>query len=171
MKCVFVLAAAFVFFTACNKNDNNNTNTINGQDASFLQNASYANHAEIDAGAIAAVKGSYDSVRVFGSLMVTDHGGAQSGLDTLASGLHVTIPSTADSAHVAMATVLQSLSGSVFDTTYIGAQVRDHMAAAALFQQELSTGNNQQLKSYANQYLPVIQMHLQEAQRIQQTLQ
>jgi hypothetical protein len=32
-------------------------------------------------------------------------------------------------------------------------------------------GNNQQVINYANKYLPVIQMHLQEAQNIQQLIQ
>jgi putative membrane protein len=70
-----------------------------------------------------------------------------------------------------MAAQLQTLSGNVFDTTYIGAQVRDHILTIQIFQQELSNGNNQQVKNYANKYLPVIQMHLQEAQNIQTAVQ
>jgi len=155
--------------TACLK-DNDNT-VVNGTDSYFMQQASYSNNAEISAGAIAASKGNYDSIRAFGSMMVSDHGNAQSDLSSLAASLNMTVPSTADSAHQAMAVYLQTLSGETFDTAYINAQVKDHMAAIAIFQQELSDGNNQEIKRYANTYLPIIQMHLQEAQSIQQTIQ
>ncbi|MBV9962789.1 MAG: DUF4142 domain-containing protein [Parafilimonas sp.] len=169
MKYVCVLAFAMFACSACNKNNNDNT-TVNSTDSYFMQQASYSNNDEISAGAIAASRGSYDSVRIFGSMMVSDHGNAESELDSLASSLNIAVPSTPDSLHQAMATQLQTLSGNVFDTTYIGAQIRDHMITINIFQFELSSGNNQQIKNYANKYLPVIQMHLQEAQSIQQKL-
>lgn len=171
MKYICVFALAMFVCAACNKKDNDYT-TVNSTDAYFMQQASYANNDEISAGAVAASRGSYDSVRVFGSMMVSDHGNAESELDSLASSLDViAIPSTPDSLHQAMTTQLQNLSGNVFDTTYIGAQVRDHIITINLFEYELSAGNNQQVKNYANKYLPILQMHLQEAQSIQQTIQ
>lgn len=100
-------------------------------------------------------------------MMVADHGAAESALDSLGSALNVSLPSTPDTAHIAMAAMLQTLSANVFDTTYIGAQVKDHINTIALFQQELASGNNMQVKNYATKYLPKIQMHLEEAQRIQ----
>jgi putative membrane protein len=170
MKFLCVFALVLCMCAACSKNDNDNT-TINYTDSYFMQQASYSNNAEISAGAIAASKGSYDSVRMFGSMMVADHGKAEFSLDSLASSLSITIPLTPDSAHQAMAAYLQTLSGHMFDTAYINAQVQDHMNTISLFQQELSDGNNQQIKDYANKNLPVIEMHLQEAQSIQQTIQ
>ena len=166
MKYLCLFGLATLVLAACSKNDNDNT-TLNSTDNFFMQQASYSNNAEISAGSIAASKGGYDSVRMFGGMMVVDHGNAESSLDSIASSLNITIPSTPDSLHQVMALHLQTLSGHTFDTTYINAQVKDHMATIAIFQQELSSGNNQQVKNYANQKLPVIQMHLQEAQSIQ----
>jgi putative membrane protein len=165
-----ILCVLFFVFASCNKNDNNNT-SLNSQDNYFLQQASYSNYAEINAGSIAAVRGSVDSVRMFGSMMVSDHGEAQSSLDSLGNKFTVALPTTPDSAHLAMADTLQTLSGHEFDTAYIGSQVRDHMTSIALFQQELAAGNNQEIKNYANKYLPIIEMHLQDAQNIQQQIQ
>lgn len=165
--CVF---AAFVFMYAACSNDDDNAN-LNNADVYFMQQAAYSNNAEIGAGAIAAVKGSYDSVKMFGSMMVTDHTKAKNELDSLATVFGVNVPSTPDSVHQAMAARLQTLSGYTFDTAYINGQVKDHMATIAVFQQELSDGNNQQVKAYANKYLPIIQMHLQEAQTIQQAIE
>jgi len=170
MKYLCGFALVMFVCAACNKNDNDNT-TVNATDSYFMQQASYSNNDEISAGAIAASRGNYDSVRMFGSMMVSDHGNAESSLDSIATSLNITIPSAPDSLHQAMAAQLQTLSGNVFDTTYIGAQVRDHMTAIAIFQTELSSGNNQQVLNYAAKYLPIIQMHLQEAQSIQQTIQ
>src|SRR4051812_30608475 len=120
MKYLCVFALATFVCAACNKNDNDNT-TVNSTDSYFMQQASYSNNAEISAGSIAASHGSYDSVRIFGSMMVSDHGNAESSLDSIASSLNITIPSTPDSAHQAMATYLQTLSGHTFDTAYINA--------------------------------------------------
>jgi putative membrane protein len=169
MKFIFVCFFISLLAINCSKDDDNNN--VNSQDMFFMQQASFSNYNEISAGSIAASKGSYDSVRIFGSMMVADHGNAQASLDSLASSLNVPVPSTADSVHQAMATQLQSLSGNVFDTTYMGAQVRDHMLTIAIFQQEISGGNNQQVLDFARKNLPVIQMHLQEAQSIQQQVQ
>jgi putative membrane protein len=167
----YLCALAIIFMLAsCSNNDDDNT-TLNSADTYFMQQASYSNNAEISAGAIAASKGSYDSVRTFGVMMVSDHGAAQNSLDSLASTFSVNIPPTADSAHQAMAAYLSTLSGNSFDTAYINAQVKDHVTTITIFQQELSDGNNQQIKDYAQKYLPVIQMHLQEAQSIQQTIE
>jgi putative membrane protein len=170
MKYLFVCAAIAFICADCSHNDNDNT-TVSNADSYFMQQASYSNYAEISAGAIAASKGGDDSVRMFGSMMVADHGNAQSSLDSIASSLNVTVPNTADSVHQAMAAQLQTLSGNTFDTAYINAQVKDHMATIAIFQQEISGGNNAQVKAYANKNLPIIQMHLQEAQSIQQRIQ
>lgn len=169
MKFLSLFAFITVFAVACSNDDNNTT--VTSQDVYFMQQASYSNFDEMAAGSIAASKGNYDSVRIFGTMMLSDHGMAEEELDSLANQFSTSIPSAPDSLHSAMAVQLQALSGNVFDTTYIGAQVRDHMTAIAIFQQELASGNNQQVKDYANKYLPVIQMHLAMAQRIQLQIQ
>ncbi len=156
---------AIVFFAACNNNNNSNT-SLNGSDQQFLLQASYSNQNEISAGHAAAVHGSVDSVRFFGQKMVTDHTTAQASLDSLASQFNVQLSQSADSAHGVFLIRLQSLSGYAFDTTYMGAQVRDHQSTVALFQTEISYGNNELIKNYAAQNLPVIQGHLQMAQSI-----
>lgn len=170
MKYLFVCAAILFTCARCSKNDNDNT-TVNSTDSYFLQQVSYSNLDEVSAGNIAAIKGNYDSVRTFGSMMISDHTMAQASLDSIGAALNAVLPSAPDSVHQAMAAQLQTLSGNTFDTTYIGAQIRDHMTTISIFQAELSAGNNQQVINYANKYLPVIEMHLQEAQMIQQTIQ
>lgn len=169
MKSLFVCATLLFIFAACSKHENNAA--INSTDNYFIQQASYSNYAEINAGTIAASKGNYDSVKMFGSMMIGDHSKAETALSSLALNTDENIPTAPDPVHQAKAQYLKSLSGHTFDTAYINAQVKDHKATINLFQMELSSGHNQLIKNYANQYLPVIQMHLQEALMIKSVIE
>lgn len=170
MKQLFCGAAALVILLAsCDKNDDD-SNSISSTDQDFMVKASYSNWAEVGAGSIAAIKGNADSVKMFGSMMVADHTNAETSLDSVAKAYSITIPSEPDDAHKAKAAYLQTLSGYMFDTAYINAQVIDHQATVALFQQESSKGNNSTVKAFVATHLPVIQMHLQEALDIQAQL-
>ncbi len=169
MKQFFLIFISALSFIACDKHGSTDT-TTNKADEFFLQQASYSNLAEIGAGTIAADRGSYDSVKMFGSMMIDDHGKAEAKLNSLAAQLKVTIPSTPDSIHRAKAALLKTLSGHTFDTAYINGQVKDHIATIAVFQTELAGGYNASVKDYATKNLPVIQMHLQEALGIQAQL-
>ena len=91
-------------------------------------------------------------------------------LKLIAAQVNVTVPLTANSAHQVMAAQLSSLSGHAFDTTYINAEIADHIKTIALFQTEIQSGNNTQVQNLAIQYLPEIEMHLQMAQYIQTIL-
>lgn len=170
MKLLSLFAFVAVLGIVSCKHSGGNSSPVSKADIYFLQKASYSNLAEITAGGIAAIRGSYDSVTMFGTMMVQDHSKAQKSLESLASSLNVTVPQTPDSAHRAKAAMLSNLSGHQFDTAYINAQVIDHEATIAVFQQELSGGENTQVKNFATQNLPVIQMHLQEALSIQSKL-
>ena len=163
----FVFAFGFLI-AACSKEEDKTT--LNDYDKYFIQQAAYANLAEINTGSIAATHGNSDSVISFAHMMVSDHTQAEAGLDSLSASLNLQLPVTPDSAHQAMAIQLNTLYGYVFDTTYTGSQIRDHMNTVLLSNSEVALGNNQQLINYVNKYLPLIQMHLQEAQTIQGSL-
>ena len=96
-------------------------------------------------------------------MMITDHMNAQDELKRIAKDKKEDIPSEADAAHKAMLKEMMSLSGRAFDSMYIHSQVKDHKEVIALFQEELNKGKDQDLKDYANKYLPAIQMHLNRA--------
>ena len=169
MKTLIFFSFIILATIGCSKHGPENK-TTSKTDLFFMQQASYSNLAEIDAGTIAAARGSYDSVKMFGSMMITDHGKAEASLKSLAEKLKISIPDAPDSAHQAKAALLKTLSGHTFDTAYINAQVKDHLATLAVFQTELSGGYNPSVKNYATKNLPVIQMHLEEALALQARL-
>jgi putative membrane protein len=170
MKTLTRISLLLVCLIGCNKKDVIIDATLNKADVYFMQQASYANLDEIGAGALAASKGNYDSVKMFGTMMVTDHTKAQSSLEELGNNLNVQLPTEPDPAHQAKLAILLTLSGYEFDTAYINAQVIDHYATITLFETEISTGRNPLVKSYANTNLPVLKMHLEEALSIQNQL-
>jgi putative membrane protein len=158
--------------TACdNKDDNNNnSDTLNSMDQSFVPQASVSNNAEINAGQLAATKATNTSVKSFAQLMVTEHTTAQSDLRSRASAVGLTLSDTVDAEHRALMTRLNSLSGFAFDTAYMNSQVKDHLKTLTLFQTEMNAGNQSSIRNYANTYEPHIMMHLQRADSIRQTL-
>lgn len=155
-------AGAIVVTSACKKNDDNNTPA----DQDFMKKAAYSNLAEVDAGQLASTKGNDMAVTMFGQMMVTDHTTAETELQTFASSKNVSLPSSPDSAHVAMKAMLTSMSGRAFDSAYIHAQVTDHQATIDLMQNEINTGTDSDAKNYANKYLPKVQMHKHMADSI-----
>lgn len=135
----------------------------NATDEKFIRMAAYGNHNEMEAGALDTAKATDLSVKEFGRMMITDHMNAQDELKRIAKDKKEDIPSEADAAHKAMLKEMMSLSGRAFDSMYIHSQVKDHKEVIALFQEELNKGKDQDLKDYANKYLPAIQMHLNRA--------
>ena len=150
-------------FVSCDKNDDDNNHSLNSSDQNFLTTAAYSSHDEVEFAQLALAKSTDDSVKMFAQMMITDHTKALMGLDSLAGQYNVNLPTTIDSAHAALKTTLMSLSGIDFDTTYAAGQVKDHMAAVALFQNQANGGDNDKVRDFAARNLPVLQMHLQMA--------
>jgi len=153
---------------ACDKHDD--TSSLNNTDLNFMQMASYGNYNEIDAGTVAASRGNTAGVKSFGSMMQMDHGMAQNDLKTIGSQKSLNLPTGPDSAHVAMKQMLMTLSGRKFDSTYMSGQVKDHQTTISLFQNEISNGNDPDVKNFATIKLPTIQMHYQMADSIAKRL-
>jgi putative membrane protein len=152
---VAIAALSMATISGCKKNNDNNTSA----DQDFMKKAAYGNLAEADAGQLANTKGNDMSVTMFGQMMISDHSTAEAELQTLASSKNVSLPTGPDSAHVAVKSMLMSMSGRAFDSMYIHAQITDHQATIDLMQNEINTGNDNDAKNYANKYLPKVETH------------
>ncbi|HEX2607452.1 MAG TPA: DUF4142 domain-containing protein [Flavisolibacter sp.] len=170
MKKVLLMAGlSAVLFVACSKDDNNDNN-VNSTDQSFMVNVAMSNTAEVMAGQLAVQKGTSAAVKMYGQMMATEHTEAQSDLKSLAGNYNMTVPDTVDMENKMVMARLQTLSGYAFDTAYINSQVKGHAKTLGFFQDELSNGSAQNVKSYASKYLPHIQMHYNTADSIRKTL-
>ena len=163
MKTTKVLAILIVFtiLISCKKNDDEVT--LNAVDEQFLKAAARSNANEIDAGSLASAKATDGSVKQYGALMLSEHQQAQNELLPMAETKRVTVPTSPDERHMAIKQQLSQMSGRAFDSAYIITQVNDHKATLEMFVNEITNGMDQQVKDYANKYLPHIQMHFNRA--------
>ena len=151
-----------LIFNACDKDDDDPIvpppdEELNQVDSTFLINAAHGNLAEIKTGELASTKGSTDSVKMFGQMLVTLHQDAQDELDSIASGENVNLPDTADVYGQAMYRALNRLSGAAFDSAFIKLQIFAHDTAIKVYQAYESSGSFTSLKNYATKYIPLLQ--------------
>ena len=149
------------------------------------------NMAEIELGKMAAEKASSADVKSFAQMMVTQHTQANKDLMAVASGLSVEQPTTLDAKHQALSDRLSKLSGAEFDRQYMQAMVAGHREAIAKIKPKAGTAGTattgtsgtggtgtgttagesvKTVPQYAAKTLPVVQKHLQEAERLQKTV-
>lgn len=131
-----------------------------------IQMLANGNQAEISAGALASERADSAVVRNFGEEMVMDHTDAQNKLITIVSNLNRTVTPEVDQAHKDMINHLKTLHGRAFDSTYIYMQITDHQNTIALLQSIIANPAVDAVRDYAQQTLPMVQMHLQRADSI-----
>jgi putative membrane protein len=140
-------------------------------DQAFIQEATNGSAAEVATGRLASQKGRHEEVKMFGRWMVSSHGFAGRELASIVQRMHGQAPSAQlppDAQQ--MMTKLQGLSGDEFDRAYLQGMVEDHQKDLQKFQHAAQTVQDPLLKSLAQNMVPVIQEHLQQAQDLEQDL-
>ncbi len=132
-------------------------------DQTFAKHAAEGGIAEVKLGELAQNKGSNQAVKDYGKLMVSDHSKANDQLKQIAAKNNLELPADMNARDQAAYDRLSKLSGAEFDRAYAQKMVRDHNKDIAEFQNEASNGQNQDLKSFANDTLPTLREHLQKA--------
>ena len=134
-------------------------------DRTFLEKASEGNVSEVKLGQLAVRKAGNPQVKRFARRMVQDHGNAEQKLRTAMKG---SVPTQLSPDAAQLYDKLSKESGRQFDRDYMHAMVDDHTKDVDAFKNEADNGQTPRLKSYAQKTLPVIQQHLQMAQKIDQ---
>lgn len=133
------------------------SNNLSRADRTFVMQAAKANASEVGEGKVQR-SSSDKNAATFAQRMVSDHTTANTQLQTIASNLGV---SAQYQQGVANAKPPKSMPGQ----QYLKMEIRDHEQAIALFRKEASAGTNPQLKAYAQKALPILEMHLDLAQK------
>src|SRR4051812_7547004 len=144
--------------------------TLSEQDTMFLQQAQIGNFKETVEGKLAQTHDASLGNREFGRWMIADHGSLGTALTAVAGQLGVTLPTTLDASDQAELRDLNARSGADFDQAFAASGVQDHAAAIALYQLEASSGTNPTLVSIAQQTLPLLQAHYQQALELANSL-
>jgi putative membrane protein len=162
------LATALVF-TACEKNDDNDASKdVNEQDETFIVKAAQSNQSEVELGNLALSRGTDSLVKAFAQMMVNEHSAAQADLETVVDDVNtdIGITDTLDAEQLATSMLLQGLSGAAFDSAYLDSQIKGHTKTLGIFDAEIASGQNAQVKGYATDKRPKIQTHLSLADSI-----
>jgi putative membrane protein len=139
---------------------------LNQQDKSFVKTAGDGNFAEAGLGKLAEQKAATPAVKEFGRWMATDHSFANKRLAAELRPIDQTLEPTLTAQDRALKQKLDGLTGSQFDREYMQAQVQDHEKTIRAFQQEATAGENQRIKTYAQDLIPVLEQHLAEAREL-----
>ncbi|MBV8456865.1 MAG: DUF4142 domain-containing protein [Acetobacteraceae bacterium] len=141
-------------------------NQPNVPDRNFARAAAAGGLSEVELGQLAEHEGQSAAVRAFGERMVSDHSKANAQLKGLAATASIPLPTMPDAEHRMMREQLDNVHGAAFDLTYIRGQIIDHQQTAQLLEYEIGSGQDEQLKNFASQVLPIVMQHLEMAQDI-----
>ncbi len=139
-------------------------------DSLFIRQAAIGGMAEVELGNLALAKTANTSVKDFANMMITDHTKSNQELMAMAKGKSFTLPDSLDGEHKATADNLRNLTGSAFDKAYMTAMVDGHQKMLNLLRTEAASGMDANAKDYATKTIPVVQVHLEHAQRLQSSL-
>jgi putative membrane protein len=163
-------------------------------DQAFVKEMFMSNMAEIELGNMAAEKASSADVKSFAQMMVTHH--TQANKDLMAVAGDVKQPTELDAKHRAVSQRLSKLSGAEFDRQYMQTMVTSHRETLAKIKPKAgsagksagtgsATGTSgtgatgtggaagesvSSVPQYAAKTMPIVQKHLQEAERLQKTV-
>ena len=139
---------------------------LSDADMTFVKQAAAGGMAEVQLGKLGVEKASDPSVKEFGQRMVDDHSKANDELIKILSDQQAEIPRDLPPDAEVTKQHMAALSGADFDRQYMAHMIADHQKAAELFAGEAKTGENPQLKQFAEKTLPTVREHLEQAQQI-----
>jgi putative membrane protein len=138
------------------------------EDLEFATKAAQGGIKEVRLGELAQQQAATPEVQQFGQRMVQDHGQANEQLMQIAESKGIELPTEMPQDAQQLHDELQQKSGQEFDQAYMDEMVSDHHEEVEAFQQYVEAGQDPDLKSFAEQTLPVLEQHLQLAQQTQE---
>jgi putative membrane protein len=115
---------------------------------------------EVEAGKLAADKGTDPDVKAFGQKMVDDHSKANDKLKQLAADKGVKLPTELGMMDKHSMEKLQKATGADFDRLYVSEMVKDHKKDVSDFEHESKAAKDSDVKAFASDTLPTLQQHL-----------
>ena len=137
--------------------------------ADFIAAAAASDMYEIEAGKLAADKGSTQAIKDFGTMLQTDHKSSTDQLKAAAAEVPSTMPVAEMTAEQKdMIDALKAASGADFDKAFLDQQVTAHTKALAMLNAYAAGGEADPIKQFATKVTPVVQGHLDKAKSMQQ---
>ncbi len=129
------------------------------QDAKWAVDIANAGMTEIELSKVAQTKAVNPRLKGFADMMVTDHTAAADKLKTIAASKSITLPDKLSDDSQKALDELNKKSGKDFDKAYMNDMLDGHKKAVDAFQKGSTDLQDADLKNFASQTLPTIQMH------------
>ena len=140
---------------------------LDGHDIKFLEQAAQTGMLDIQAGQLALQSTSDQKVKQYAQLILIEHEKIAGDLQGLASTHDVKLPTELDAKSVDTLINLQREQGTEFDQRYIDeVAIGAHENAVTLFTKISKETQNQAIKTFAVDSLPVLQQHLDQGRSI-----
>jgi len=138
-------------------------------DQQFVDFAGQTDMVEAHLGNLAQSKATSQALKDYGQMLVTDHTRDFQQLQSMAHQAGFNVPTAIDAEHnKTMIGPFYALKGAAFDHKFLQEMVTGHTQAIAIYKKEADEAQNPDLKSYAQNALPVLQKHLDDAKAIEQ---
>ncbi len=143
-----------------------NTSSTAAESRNFLISAYQDGVAEIAVSRLALQKAVDDNVKKFAQRMIDDHTQANNEITQLAQAKNIPLPTVASAADQTTLQNLSNLNGIDFDRAYIRRNVMVHEKDVSLFREQAIAGADADIKTFAANTLPALQIHLLSAKTI-----
>lgn len=141
--------------------------TMGVSTADFVRKAALGDMFEIQSSQLAREKADREG-RDFSNKMIQAHTKTSTELKTLVQSgkVQAEVPNGLDPEHTRKLEQLRGLSGDAFEKAYQQMQVQAHEDAVALFTSYAQSGDNAELKQWAQKTLPELKQHLGMAEKL-----
>lgn len=141
--------------------------TANTADA-YVMNAALSDRFEIESSQLALQKATSPEVKAYAQRMIKEHTATTAQLkEALAAAkLNIPLPQAFDERRQGLIDNLKAASATEFDTMYLDQQTASHSEALTLQKSYMDDGENPQLKALAAKLAPMIEMHLNDAKKL-----
>jgi len=143
---------------------------VSPAEQNFMMKTTEADLTEIDMARLALQKSENKDVRDYANMVQRDHASALEDLTDLMKDKSVSQPRTTPTDVKKDLNMMNGLSGPEFDREFINRMVADQQKAIEMCQDQVQIAMDSDVRKYAEDLLPQLQMHLEKAQRLQSKL-
>ena len=139
-------------------------------DQKFVDFAAQTDMVEANLGDLAQSVAGSQAVKDYGQMLTSDHTSDYGKLQSVAQQAGLTVPTAIDAEHnKSIIGPMHALKGAAFDRKFGHEMIAGHTQAIAVYTKEVADAQNPALKAYAQDALPTLQKHLDDAKKLGQS--
>lgn len=151
--------------TPAGKADPNGPTGPHTTDAEFMMTAAHSDQNGIQQSKMALAKGVTGTAKEMADRMIADYTKSTADLKVIAAKKGVKLPADMDAEHKNLVPTMEKLTGKDFEAKYLAQMKIDHQKTANTMAAHENMTQDADLKAFINKTLPVVEQHLQMADR------